>query len=87
MGLFGFNKEPEISRADRDFQTLFRIIKELDRQGLNKLLKASESLWEGYNALRTLKTIDEKETEAVDKIEEQLEKEASVKFEELEPKE
>lgn len=73
MRFFNFHREPEISRADRDYQILFRIIKELDRQGLNKLLKAVESLWEGYDALRRLKTIDEKETAKVDDIEKQIE--------------
>lgn len=55
-----FKKEEE-PRADRDYQTIYKIVRELDRQGLQKFLKGVEALWEGYNALRTLKTIDEKE--------------------------
>lgn len=80
------SKEPEVSRADRDFQTLFRITKELDKQGLNKLIKAVECIWEGYDALRKLKTIDEKETELVDEIEKQLDKDITTDFVDMEQK-
>lgn len=76
-----FQKEGEAPRADRDFQTLFKIVKELDKQGLNKLIKGIEALWEGYNALRTLKTRDEKEVRPVDEVEKKLED----SFEEVEP--
>ena len=53
-------REEEKLRADRDYQALYKIVRELDKQGLNKLITGVEALWEGYNALRTLKTIDEK---------------------------
>ncbi len=57
-----FEREEE-SRADRDYQTLFRIVKDLDKQGLNKLIEGIECLWKGYDAIRRIKTRDEKEDE------------------------
>ena len=67
------NNEPEEARAERDFQAIARTVKDLDRQGINKYTKAVIAIWEGYKALRDLKTIDEKEVEAVDKVENSIE--------------
>ena len=55
-----FKKEEE-SRAERDFQTLFRIVKDLDKQGLNRLQAGIDALWTAYDSLRRIKTRDEKD--------------------------
>jgi len=57
-----FRKEEE-SRVDRDYQALFRIVKELDKAGVNKLIEGIEAIWKGYDAMRRIKTRDEKAEE------------------------
>lgn len=54
-------REEEETLADRLYDTLFQTVKELDKQGLNKLLSGIEAMWSGYDALRRIKTRDEKE--------------------------
>lgn len=63
MCLKWFRGEEEEMLADRLYDTLFQTVKELDKQGLNKLLSGIEAMWSGYDALRRIKTRDEKENE------------------------
>lgn len=58
-----FTGNDEETRADRDYQALFRVVKELDKQGLKKLLEGIEAMWTGYDTVRRIKTRDEKEDE------------------------
>jgi len=86
MCLKWFRGEEEEMLADRLYDTLFQTVKELDKQGLNKLLSGIEAMWSGYDALRRIKTRDEKENEKEAKSDQDITDTENGNFLEMEQK-
>ena len=82
-----FSKEvEEESLADRLYDTLFQTVKELDKQGLNRLLSGIEAMWSGYDTLRRIKTRNEKEDAKEAKADQDISDTENGNFLELEQK-
>lgn len=86
MCLKWFRGEEEEMLADRLYDTLFQTVKELDKQGLNKLLSGIEAMWSGYDALRRIKTRGEKENEKEAKSDQDITDTENGNFLEMEQK-
>lgn len=50
------------------FQKAVDLFKDLDRQEFKRLMQGLELAWEGYNKIRQVQTVDEKETAEVENV-------------------
>lgn len=64
------------SVAEQRFDTIIALVKDLPRADFNRLLDAMKLAYEGYQKVKNVKTIDEKEMEDIDNIDKTLSKEA-----------
>ena len=60
------------SVAEQRFDTIIALVKDLPRADFNRLLDAMKLAYEGYQKVKNVKTIDEKEMEDIDEIEKNL---------------
>lgn len=51
------------------FQKAVDLFKDLDRQEFKRLMQGLELAWEGYNKIRQVQTVDEKETAEIAEVE------------------
>lgn len=62
-------------KVEARFQTVIDLCKDLDKREFNRMMDGIELAWQGYNKIRQVQTIDEKEVAEVIEIEKELEKE------------
>lgn len=72
MGIFK-SKERQIDDiAEMRFQQVLELVKDLDRKEFNKLIEATKLAWQGYDKMRQVQTIDEKEEADIKDAEKKL---------------
>ena len=64
------------SVAEQRFDTIIELVKDLPRADFNRLMDAMKLAYEGYQKVKNVKTIDEKEMEDIDNIDKTLTKES-----------
>lgn len=63
-----FSKKRKLlpSNSDYKFQTVVKLVKDLDKRGLNYLIEGVQLIWQGYNKIGNAKTAAEKEFDDID---------------------
>lgn len=70
-----FRKEKAVvDPTEFRFQKMVDLVKDLSRADYNRLKKAMDLVYDGYDKMRNVKTDDEREMEEVDKLEKSLDK-------------
>lgn len=64
------------SVAEQRFDTIIDLVKDLPRADFNRLIDGIKLSYEGYQKVKSAKTIDEKEMEDIEDIDKTLAKEA-----------
>lgn len=73
MGIFKKNKQRYYEdMAETRFQQVLELVKDLDRKEFNKLIEATKLAWQGYDKMRQVQTIDEKEEADIKDAEKKL---------------
>lgn len=67
-------KVEELDKVEERFQDGVDLVKDLDKTEFNRMVKALELIWQGYDTVRKVKERDEKELDDIDKLEIELEK-------------
>ena len=66
MSWFSKKRNLSLSNSDYKFQTVVKLVKDLDKRGLNCLIEGAQLIWQGYNKLGNAKTATEKELDDID---------------------
>lgn len=66
MSWFSKKRKLSPSNLDYKFQTVVKLVKDLDKRGLNCLIEGAQLIWQGYNKIGNAKTATEKELEDID---------------------
>lgn len=69
-------KKKHADRVETRFQQGLVLVKDLDKKEFNRFIDGLTLAWQGYDRIRRVQTIDEKENSDVDEAEKFLEKEA-----------
>lgn len=76
MKLFNLKKKRYADKVEARFQQALVLVKDLDRKEYNRFVDGLTLAWQGYDRIRRVQTIDEKENSDVEEAEKYLEKEA-----------
>lgn len=68
-------------RVEERFQTALNLVKDLDRREFKRFVDGLTLAWQGYDRIKQVQTIDEKEAEEVNVAEKELENEIVKEFE------
>lgn len=68
-------------RVEERFQTALNLVKDLDRREFKRFVDGLTLAWQGYDRIKQVQTIDEKEAEEVNVAEKELENEMIKEFE------
>ena len=68
-------------RVEERFQTALNLVKDLDRREFKRSVDGLTLAWQGYDRIKQVQTIDEKEAEEVNVAEKELENEMIKEFE------
>ena len=70
-------RKQKLDKVEQRFQKGLEIVKDLDAKEFKRVIEGLTLAWKGYDCIRRVQTIDEKENENadIDKAEEILEKE------------
>lgn len=60
MAIFKKKRKVE-DKVEARFQQVVDLFKDLDKREFKRLMKGVELTWEGYNEIRQVQTVDEKE--------------------------
>lgn len=69
-------KKRHADKVETRFQQGLVLVKDLDKKEFNRFIDGLTLAWQGYDRIRRVQTIDEKENGDVDDAEKFLEKEA-----------
>lgn len=72
MGIFKSKERQIDDMAEMRFQQVLELVKDLDRKEFNKLIEATKLAWQGYDKMRQVQTIDEKEEADIKDAEKKL---------------
>ena len=75
MKLFKRKSKRDADRVEARFQQGLVLVKDLDKREFNRFIDGLTLAWQGYDRIRRVQTIDEKENSDVDEVEKYLEKE------------
>ena len=75
MKLFNLKKKRYADKVEARFQQALVLVKDLDRKEYNRFVDGLTLAWQGYDRIRRVQTIDEKENSAVEEAEKYVEKE------------
>lgn len=75
MKLFNRRKKKYADKVEARFQQGLTIVKDLDKREFNRFVDGLTLAWQGYDRIRRVQTIDEKENSDLDEAEKYLEKE------------
>ena len=64
------------NRVENRFQTVVDLVRDLDEEELNRLLKGVKLCWQGYRAVEQAKSAEEKEFGDIDMMESALEEDS-----------
>lgn len=68
-------------KVEERFQTALNLVKDLDRREFKRFVDGLTLAWQGYDRIKQVQTIDEKEAEEVNAAEKELENEMIKEFE------
>ena len=68
-------------KVEERFQTALNLVKDLDRREFKRFVDGLTLAWQGYDRIKQVQTIDEKEAEEVNVAEKELENEMIKEFE------
>ena len=74
-------KRKVTDRVEERFQTALNLVKDLDRREFKRFVDGLTLAWQGYDRIKQVQTIDEKEAEEVNVAEKELENEMIKEFE------
>lgn len=60
-------------RVEGRFQTAVNLIKDLDKQEYERLVKGMDLAWQAYDAMRKVQAIEEKELDDIEQLEKVME--------------
>lgn len=63
-------------KVENRFQQGLNLVKDLDKREFKRLIDGLTLVWQGYDSMRRVQTIDEKENKDIDEAEEFLERES-----------
>lgn len=72
MKLFKTYERQVEDAAEARFQQVLELVKDLDKKEFNKLIEATKLAWQGYDKMRQVQTIDEKEEADIKAAEDKL---------------
>ena len=75
MKLFKRKSKRSADKVEARFQQALVLVKDLDKREFNRFVDGLTLAWQGYDRIRRVQTIDEKETSDIDETEKFLEKE------------
>lgn len=75
MNLFKSKRKRNADKVEANFQQGLNLVKDLDRKEFNRFIDGLTLAWQGYDRIRRVQTIDEKENSDIDEAEKYLEKE------------
>lgn len=75
MKCFSHKKKREMDKVEARFQQGLTLVKDLDKKEFNRFINGLTLGWQGYDCMRRVQTINEKENGDIDEAEEILEKE------------
>lgn len=76
MKLFRRKNKRFADKVEARFQQGLVLVKDLDKREFNRFVDGLTLAWQGYDRIRRVQTINEKENSDVDEAERYLEKEA-----------
>lgn len=79
MKVFKRKAKRDADKVEARFQQGLVLVKDLDKREFNRFIDGLTLVWQGYDRMRRVQTIDEKENSDVDVLEKYLEKEESKK--------
>lgn len=74
--LFSRKKNKELDKVEARFQDGLTLVKDLDKKEFERFIKGLTLGWQGYDCMRRVQTIDEKEVEDITNSEKILERES-----------
>lgn len=74
--LFSNKKNHSADKVETRFQQGLVLVKDLDKREFKRFIDGLTLVWQGYDSMRRVQTIDEKETADIDESEKFLEKES-----------
>lgn len=75
MSWFSHNKKHEADKVESRFQQGLVLIKDLDKKEFKRFIDGLTLVWQGYDCMRRVQTIDEKENADIEEPEKFLETE------------
>ena len=75
MKLFKSRAKRNADKVEANFQQGLNLVKDLDKKEFNRFIDGLTLAWQGYDRIRRVQTIDEKENSDIDEAEKALIKE------------
>lgn len=75
MKLFKSRAKRNADKVEANFQQGLNLVKDLDKKEFNRFIDGLTLAWQGYDRIRRVQTIDEKENSDIDEAEKTLIKE------------
>lgn len=75
MKLFKSRAKRNADKVEANFQQGLNLVKDLDKKEFNRFIDGLTLAWQGYDRIRRVQTIDEKENSDIDEAEKVLIKE------------
>lgn len=75
MKLFKSREKRNADKVEANFQQGLNLVKDLDKKEFNRFIDGLTLAWQGYDRIRRVQTIDEKENSDIDEAEKTLIKE------------
>lgn len=76
MTWFSHKKKRDTDKVESRFQQGLTLVKDLDKKEFNRFINGLTLGWQGYDCMRRVQTIDEKENGDIDESEKILEAES-----------
>lgn len=76
MKIFNRKAKRNADKVESRFQQALNLVKDLDKTEYNRFIDGLTLAWKGYDRIRKVQTIDEKENNDIEEAEKYLEKEA-----------
>lgn len=75
MKLFKSRAKRNADKVEANFQQGLNLVKDLDKKEFNRFIDGLTLAWQGYDRIRRVQTMDEKENSDIDEAEKALIKE------------
>lgn len=68
-----FKKKRREAKIEERFQQAVNLFKDLDKREFNRLMEGLKLAWEGYNKIRQVQSVEEKEMADISAVNKELE--------------